>query len=65
MSQNTDQSHITLRVGRRAEIAVNALLVALAARRGLRTRHRPIAQIAPRVEEGAFFSTQLRGGSIK
>lgn len=29
MSQNTDQSHITLRVRRRAEIAVNALLLEL------------------------------------
>jgi ferredoxin-NADP reductase len=34
MSQNTDQSHITLRVRRRAEIAVNALLLELASAPG-------------------------------
>ena len=50
MSQNTDQSHITLRVGRRAEIAVNALLLELESASG---------EVLPEWPPGAHLDIRL------
>lgn len=53
MSQNTDQSHITLRVGRRAEIAVNALLLELESASG---------EVLPEWPPGAHLDIHLPSG---
>ena len=53
MSQNTDQSHITLRVRRRAEIAVNALLLELESASG---------EVLPEWPPGAHLDIHLPSG---
>jgi ferredoxin-NADP reductase len=53
MSQNTDQSHITLRVARRAEIAVNALLLELESASG---------EVLPEWPPGAHLDIHLPSG---
>jgi len=53
MSQNTNQSHITLRVGRRAEIAVNALLLELESASG---------EVLPEWPPGAHLDIHLPSG---
>jgi ferredoxin-NADP reductase len=53
MSQNTDQSHITLRVRRRAEIAVNALLLELESASG---------EVLPAWPPGAHLDIHLPSG---
>jgi ferredoxin-NADP reductase len=53
MSQNTDQSHITLRVRRRAEIAVNALLLELESASG---------EMLPDWPPGAHLDIRLPSG---
>ena len=56
MSQNTDQSHITLRVGRRAEIAVNALLLELESASG---------EVLPEWPPGAHLDIRLPSGRTR
>ena len=56
MSQNTDQSHITLRVGRRAEIAVNALLLELESASG---------ELLPEWPPGAHLDIRLPSGRTR
>ena len=53
MSQNTDQSHLTLRVRRRAEIAVNALLLELESASG---------EVLPEWPPGAHLDIHLPSG---
>ena len=53
MSQNTDQSHITLRVRRRAEIAINALLLELESASG---------EVLPEWPPGAHLDIRLPSG---